>query len=235
MRTSGVRKLIGIAASLAFAHGIAYAGGVSGKAAFEGASPEAKPINFGAEKQCAAMHGDKMPTNEDILVNANGTLKNVLVYVKEGASPAASPAEAAMVDQVGCVFVPHVAVVRAGQKVTFRNSDDVLHNVRTVAKVNKAFNIAQPVKGMQTLKTFERPEVGIQLRCDVHFWMVSYLHVLDHPYYAVTSEEGSFEIKDLPPGRYVIEAWHEKLGAQTAEVEIGEGETKTADFSFKQA
>ncbi len=73
------------------------------------------------------------------------------------------------------------------------------------------------------------------MRCDVHFWMASYVHVLDHPYYAVTGDDGSFEIKDLPAGTYTVEVWHEKLGTQTAQVTVTDGETKTADFTLKSA
>ena len=213
--------------------GMAQAAVVSGKIAFEGEAPAPKPINFGAEKQCAMMHGDEIPVYEDLVINPNQTVKWTLVYVKAGAASSPAPAEAVEIDQKGCMFKPHVAVARAGQKVIFKNSDALLHNVRSEAKVNKAFNIAQPVQGMTTAKTFEKPEIGIKMRCDVHFWMASFIHVLDHPFYAVTGDDGSFEIKDLPAGTYTIEVWHEKLGTQTAQVTAADGETKTSDFTLK--
>ena len=212
---------------------MAQAAVVSGKIAFEGEAPAPKPINFGAEKQCAMMHGDEIPVYEDLVINPNQTVKWTLVYVKAGAASSPAPAEAVEIDQKGCMFKPHVAVARAGQKVIFKNSDALLHNVRSEAKVNKAFNIAQPVQGMTTAKTFEKPEIGIKMRCDVHFWMASFIHVLDHPFYAVTGDDGSFEIKDLPAGTYTIEVLHEKLGTQTAQVTAAEGETKTSDFTLK--
>ncbi len=211
-------------------------GTVSGKVVFEGQAPAPQPIHFGAERQCALMHGDKMPVNEDLVVNPNGTVRWTLVYVKEGVTgPYTAPDEAVVIDQVGCVFVPHAAAAMKGQKVTFKNSDPVLHNVRDMPKMSKAFNIAQPVQGMTTTKTIDTAETGIQLRCDVHFWMRSYLHVLDHPFYAVTGEDGTFELKGLPPGDYVIEAWHEKLGTRTASVKIEEGKGATADLIFTPA
>lgn len=206
---------------------------LSGKVVFEGEVPAPKPINFGAEKQCATMHGDKMPVAEDLVINTDKTVKWALVYVKTGAQASPAPAEAVEIDQKGCIFAPHAAVARAGQKVIFKNSDAILHNVRSESKVNKAFNIAQPVQGMTTAKTFAQPEIGIKIRCDVHFWMASFIHVFDHPFYAVTGDDGSYEIKDLPAGTYTIEVWHEKLGAQTAEVTVTESETKTADFTLK--
>lgn len=231
-------KIVICALVLCFFTGLssrADAASVTGKIVFEGEVPAPKPINFGAEKQCALMHGDKMPENEELVINPDKTVKWALVYIKEGAAASESPAEALQIDQKGCMFIPHVAVARAGQKVVFKNSDTVLHNVRSESKANKAFNIAQPVQGMTTAKTFTQPEVGIKMRCDVHFWMASYIHVLDHPYYAVTGADGRFEIKDLPAGSYTLEVWHEKLGAQTAAITVAEGDSKTADFTMKLA
>ncbi|MBI3317175.1 MAG: carboxypeptidase regulatory-like domain-containing protein [Candidatus Omnitrophica bacterium] len=208
---------------------------INGKVIFEGEVPAPKPLNFGAEKQCAVMHGDKMPVTEDLVVNPNQTVKWALVYIKEGApaSTAPTPGEAVEINQKGCMFEPHAVVARIGQKVIFRNSDPLLHNVRSESKVEKPFNIAQPLQDMTTAKTFAQPEIGIKMRCDVHFWMASYVHVLDHPFYAVTGDDGSFQIKDLPAGTYTIEVWHEKLGTQTAEITVAEGETKTSEFALR--
>ncbi|MBI1978190.1 MAG: carboxypeptidase regulatory-like domain-containing protein [Candidatus Omnitrophica bacterium] len=209
---------------------------ISGKVAFEGEAPPAKPINFGAERQCALMHGDKQPVNEELIVNPNKTVKWVLVYVKEGVTGTyPTPTTPVEVDQAGCMFSPHVSAAMVGQTVKFKNSDELLHNVRTVAKVNKVFNIAQPVKGMSTDKVFDSAEIGIGLRCDVHFWMAAYIHVLSSPFFAITGDDGTFAVKDLPAGTYTIELWHEKLGTQTQTVTVADSETKTLDFTLKQA
>ena len=211
------------------------AASVSGRVLFEGEVPIPKPINFGAEQQCALMHKDKKPVNEDLIVNSNKTVKWVLVYVKEGLTgdfPA--PSTPVEIDQNGCMFAPHVSVAIAGQKVIFKNGDELLHNVRTESKINKVFNIAQPVKDMSTEKVFPEPELGIHLRCDVHFWMSAYLHVLKYPFFAVTGDDGSFAIKDLPAGTYTVEVWHEKLGTQTQTVTVADGDQKTIDFTLKK-
>ena len=225
--------MIMVAAGIAC--GNSFAGTITGKVAFEGTAPVSQPINFGAEKQCAAMHGDKMPVNEDLIVNSNHTVKWALVYVKEG-SPGqyTAPAEAVEMDQNGCMFVPHVVALMAGQKVNFKNSDAVLHNVRSASKINKPFNIAQPIQGMMTTKAFSQPEVGILMRCDVHFWMKGYIHALNNPFFAITGDDGSYTIKGLPAGTYTLEVWHETLGAQTQTVTVGESDSKEVSFTLKK-
>ena len=221
-----------VATSVVYAH----AATVTGKVQFEGEVPVPAPINFGAEKQCAMMHGDKMPVNEDLVVNANNTVKWALVYVKEGATGTyTAPAEAAEMDQTGCVFIPHALGVLAGQKINFKNSDPVLHSVRSACKINKSFNIAQPIQGMTTAKAFAAPEIGIQMRCDVHFWMKGYVHVLANPFFSVTGDDGLFTIKDLPAGTYTLELWHETLGTQMQQVTVAQEDTKEVNFTLKKA
>ena len=212
-----------------------FASTITGKVNFEGEAPLPKPINFGAERQCALAHGGKAPTEEGLVVNPNKTVKWALVYVKEGVmGQYETPTQPVEIDQTGCLFSPHAVAAMVGQTVNFKNNDELLHNVRTNSKINKTFNIAQPIKNMTTAKKFDQPEIGIQLRCDVHFWMSSYLHILNHPFFAVTGDDGSFTIKDLPAGTYTIELWHEKLGTQTQSITVADGETKTVDFTLKQ-
>lgn len=215
----------------------AFAGGASitGKINFQGTAPTPQPINFGPEKQCALAHPDTPPKDESVVVNPNGTVKWVLVHVTEGAAgPFEAPKEPLLVDQLGCIFTPHASAVMAGQPVTFQNSDSVLHNVRTLSKTGQNMNLAQPIQGMKTNKVFKNPEIGMQLRCDVHFWMTSYLHILDNPYYAITGDDGSYTLSGIPAGTYILEIWHEKLGTKTETVNVADGENKALDFSLGQ-
>lgn len=216
--------------------GYAQSSTITGKVSFEGAAPMPKPISFGPERPCALAHPDKTPVEESLVVNSNNTVKWALVYVKDGVTGQyQSPANAVEIDQSGCIFSPHGAAAMVGQTVQFKNSDDLLHNVRTNSKVNKMFNIAQPVKGMTTSKVFDQPEIGIQLRCDVHFWMAAYFHILSHPFFAVTGDDGSFTIANLPAGTYTIEVWHEKLGTQSQTITVSDGEKKEMDFTLSAA
>jgi len=235
MHRGAIRHAVIVTVAALTQMGVAWAAGgtVSGKVVFEGTPPPVKEIQFGAEKQCALGH-QHPPTYEDIVVNGNGTVKWVLVRVVEdvpGDYPA--PTEPVVVDQHGCVFSPHVTAARVGQPVEFHNDDPLLHNVRGASKQSQGFNIAQPVQGSKTARVFKKPEIGMLVKCDVHFWMASYLHILPNPFFAVTGEDGTFTISGLPAGAYTIEAWHEKLGTQTQHVTVTDGQTALVDFTFK--
>jgi plastocyanin len=183
--------------------------------------------------KCAALHKGKPLQIAEVQVGPNSGLKWVLVYIKGNVKGNFKlPTKPVIVDQTGCLFVPHAVAVQVGQPVEFRNSDPLLHNIRANSKQGQSFNIAQPVKGMKQVRKFSKPEIGIQLRCDVHWWMAGYLHVLPHPFFAITGDDGTFTIKGVPAGTYRLEAWHEKLGTQTKTVTVKPGETVTVDFTF---
>jgi len=212
----------------------AFAGGnVSGSIAFSGTAPANAEINMAADPSCAAMHSEPVYT-EDVVVNANSTLKNVFVYVKSGleGQTFTAPATVATLDQNGCHYTPHVTGVMVGQQLEIINSDATLHNVHSMSKESKEFNLGMPIKGMKIKKKFDKPEIMVKMKCDVHPWMSAYIGVLDHPFFSVSGDDGSFAIKDLPAGTYTLEAWHETYGVQTAEVTVAEGQDATANFSF---
>lgn len=205
---------------------------VTGKAVFEGTAPAPPMIRMDADPACLLQHAQGFPS-EEVVVNPNGTLKNVFVYVKQGleGQKFEAPKEPVVFDQKGCHYTPHVFGIQVNQPLQILNSDDTLHNVHALPKSSKEFNLGMPLKGMKLTKTFTAPEIMVKIKCEVHPWMNAYGGVLDHPYFAVTGEDGTFEIKDLPPGEYVLEAWHEKYGTQTATVKVPE--TAEASFTFK--
>ena len=172
--------------------------------------------------------------SEDVVVNPNSTLKNVIVYIKEGLGTKTfpPPTQPAVLNQNGCMFEPHVLPILVGQELQIVNSDSTFHNVHSMSKANLGFNVAQTGKGMKLSKKFSSPEV-FEIKCDVHQWMHSYVAVLTNPYYSVTGSDGSFTIKNLPAGDYTIEAWQEKLGPQPAKVTVGATGSSTVDFTFK--
>lgn len=212
------------------------AGGVKGTVTLTGTAPKNEPIRMNADPTC--LKQAKGPqTQETYVVGADGKLGNVFVYVKDGLGNYVydPPAEAAKLDQVGCRYTPHVFGVRVGQPIEIINSDPTLHNIHAMPKSNAEFNNGQPIQGMKMTTSFKAKEVMVPFKCDVHGWMNAYVGVLDHPYFAVTKEDGAFELKGLPPGTYTIEAWHEKLGATTQSVTLGAKETKDVTFAFDAA
>ncbi len=207
---------------------------VTGKVLFEGTAPAPLPIKMDADPVCLLQHA-KGATSEEVVVNGNGTLKNVFVYVKEGLAGQKfeAPKEPVVFDQKGCSYNPHVFGIMANQPLEILNSDGTLHNVHALPKASKEFNLGMPIQGMKLTQKFTSPEVMVKIKCEVHPWMAAYAGVLDHPFYGVTNDQGAFEIKGLPAGEYVLEAWHEKYGSQTATVKVPE--TGEVSFTFKSA
>ena len=204
---------------------------ISGSVSLTGNAPAPQKIKMAADPACAQQHPDAVMARE--IVANNGKLQYTLVYIKEGISGSfPAPAEPVTLNQIGCMYEPHVFGVQVGQKVEILNSDSTLHNINCQAKSNKKFNIAQPTKGMKSTKTFDQPEVGVPFKCNVHPWMAAYAGVFSHPFFAVSDANGSFSIKGLPAGTYTVEAWQEKLGVQSQKVTVADGESKEVSFTF---
>jgi hypothetical protein len=213
----------------------ATAGRVVGTIAFEGAVPAGQPIDMRGEQACADKH-DGQPMDRPVVVGDDGGLKNVYVYVREGLPAGSWPApdHEVELDQDGCLYIPRVLGLQTGQTLRIRNSDGLLHNVNARPTNQRGFNISQPTN-MTTDRSFAQPEVMIPVRCDVHGWMAAYIGVQSHPYFAVTPEDGTFRIENLPPGEYVIEAWHEQYGTQSLAVTVPESGEARADFQYSAA
>ncbi|HEX2715934.1 MAG TPA: carboxypeptidase regulatory-like domain-containing protein [Candidatus Acidoferrales bacterium] len=169
------------------------------------------------------------------MIGKNGALANVVVFVSDGLGGRSFdiPAEAAVVQQEGCVYKPHVLALRANQKVKIVNSDNTLHNIHPVPANNREWNKAEP-PGSALEESFAREEIAIPVKCNVHPWMIGYIAVFKHPFFAVTGADGSFDLHNLPPGEYTVKAWHEKLGTVTQKIVVTSTETKKIDFVFKR-
>ena len=208
-------------------------GTVSGMISFEGEAPERTVIEAEGDEICAAMHADAPLLSERAIVSAVGELANVFVYVTnppEGEY--AAPEESVKLNQVGCTYIPHVLGVQVGQPLELVNSDDTLHNVRGVARKNKAMNYAQPAGSKPRTKTFKKEEMSIRMKCDLHPWMTAYVFAMGHPYFGISDESGAFRIEGLPTGDYEVTAWHEQFGEKTGTVTVDESGTGKVDFTF---
>ena len=207
---------------------------LTGKVAFAGDKPAARSIDMSSQPACARQHSTPAKS-EEVVVNDNGTLRNVFVWVKSGLPDRQWPTPSTPVElnQHTCMYQPHVIGVMTNQNIEIVNDDPTNHNIHPLPKINREWNESQPPKGEKKMKSFARQEVMIPVKCNVHPWMRAYIGVVSHPYFAVTGGDGTFTIKNLPPGTYTIEAWQEKYGPQEMTVTVAPKETKTADFTFK--
>lgn len=210
------------------------AGSIMGTVKLDGKPPRMKVINMAAEAACAKDHAGSPAMTQDVVPGDDGTLQNVVVYLQGDFSKYKfdDPASAATIEQKGCMYDPHVLALRTGQMLDVVNSDPVTHNIHPVPKDNREWNQSQPPGSMPIVQSFAREEVAIPVKCNVHPWMKAYIAVLSNPYFEVTGKDGSFDLKNVPPGTYKLIAWHELYGMQEQDVTIGPKESKTATFTF---
>jgi len=200
---------------------------------FEGKVPAAKAISMASDPVCAKQHPSPIMTQE-VMADAKGDLQNVIVFVSNGLGDQTfeAPSQAAVVEQKGCMYEPHVLAVRANQRLEVVNDDQTLHNIHPVPANNREWNKAEP-PGSKMEEEFAREEIAIPVKCNVHPWMRGYIAVFKHPFYAVTGKDGGFDLSNLPPGTYTIKACHEKLRTSTQTVTISANEAKEINFVFK--
>lgn len=197
---------------------------IAGRVTYEGAVPVREPINMGSDAACLKGSQSKA-LSESIIMNTNGSLRNVFVHVVSGIDRIFAPPETPVrLEQRGCMYRPHVLGLLVGQPLLILNEDPTLHNVHGVSTRNPPFNFGMSVVGQSSTRYFHQSEVMVKLKCDVHPWMASYVGVSTNPFFDVTGEAGGFVLKDLPPGDYVVEAWHETLGTVRQNVSVREGE-----------
>jgi len=188
---------------------VAYSATLNGTVNFEGKTPKRKPIKMDADPICGASHKEDKALSEKFIVDKDNNLKNVLVWLEGVEYTGEVTKEAAIVDQIGCVYKPHVQGIMKGQELIIKNSDATLHNIHSMAKVNNQFNFAMP-KVVKTKSTsFDKLEDPFYIKCDVHPWMKTWISVFDHPYFATTDANGNYKIENIPPGEYKVIAWHE--------------------------
>jgi hypothetical protein len=207
---------------------------IRGRVAFSGKAPVMPVLDMSANPSCERLNKGKPPHAEEVVVNPNGTLKNTFVWIKSGL-PAVRwdpPVEVAKLDQVGCVYQPHVLGLMVGQTLEISNSDTVNHNIHADARINPGWNVTEPPRAEKRTERFEKEEILFPVTCGVHPWMRSYLAVVSHPFFAVTGDDGSFQLKGVPPGNYTVEAVHEKYGKKEMQIVISARESKVLDFQY---
>lgn len=214
-------------------------GSITGSIALNGQAPAPQPIDMSADTACQSKNPNAVA---ETVVAKDGKLQYVFVYIKDGSVTGGNrisgysfptPSDAVKLDQTGCHYAPHIIGIQTNQKLQVINSDPTAHNINVQpTKGNPAWNVSQPPSTPPIEKSFARAETLIPVKCNQHPWMKAYIGVLAHPFYAVSGADGSFTIKDVPPGKYTVVAWHEKYGEQTMEVTVPASGAATANFSF---
>ncbi len=208
---------------------------IKGKITVPATQPVVRPIGMAADPVCAAAHTKPvMPQGK--IIFSDGSLPYAFVFIKEGIKDKYAPPEKPLkIDQTGCMYSPHVAGMICGQSLQIVNSDAVNHNIHALPTKNNGFNFGQPKKGMiDNGRTFKNPEVMVQVKCDVHPWMSAYVGVLPHPFFNVTQKGGTYEIKNVPAGKYKLAVWHEEWSTKPTEfdIEVKDGETVVKDIEL---
>jgi hypothetical protein len=205
-------------------------GNIEGVVEFAGASaPKDKIQKLSSEtKYC----GTQLPEEKYLIKDKK--IENVVVYIEEIKAGKAVPSEPVTLTNLKCAFVPHVAVGFKGDKFIEKNDDPIFHNIHTYLNGKTMYNIGLPEKGSSVTKPLTKTGV-IEVTCDSHPWMHGYLYVSDHPYIAVTNAKGEFSLKNIPPGTYAIEAWHEALGkVKVSNIKVESGKTDKIKLEYKK-
>lgn len=224
--------LVAVALTVASARKIAPTGTITGKVTFAGKPPATPAVKI-TDPFCKKQ---KVKTDTVRLDKAGG-VADAFVVLRGVTGTYQPPATPLVIDQKACTYEPRMSGAVRGQKIQVRNSDATLHNVHGYlvrdGDRETAFNLAQP-KNARPIERDPKAEPGeiLTLKCDVHAWMRADIVVTDHPFFAVTAADGSFSIKDVPPGKYTIEAWHPVLGKSTGQLEVAPGKTATADLAL---
>jgi hypothetical protein len=205
-------------------------GSIEGIVEFVGATVPTDPmLTLTSEtKYC----GDSLPAKKYLIKDRR--IENVVVSLVGIKAGKPVPGEAVTVTNHNCEFMPHVAIGFKGRKIVMKTDDPVLHtfDVHAFVSGKELFHVGLHEKGTSVTKKI--PKAGlVELSCYVHPWQHAYVSVFDHPYAAITDEKGRFAIRDIPPGTYAVEAWHEALGTKRiADVKVESGKTSTIKLEY---
>ena len=215
-------------------------GSISGAISLHG---DYKPALLDMSNDAACANRNKQAVSDEV-VASGGKLQNVFLFIKDGTTANGKklsdfsfdiPATEVKIDQIGCVYTPHIVGARTGQKVSFSNSDQTVHNVNVQPKVNEKFNQSQASGAPPIVKSFCQPEQAVRIKCNQHGWMSAWVNVMSHPFFAVSGADGTFTINGIPPGQYTIIAWHEKFGEKAIELSLAPKGRATANVTFDAA
>ncbi len=199
-----------------------------------------KVIDMSSDKFCTVSHAQPVPRQLHRVFGTNGedkVIQNVFVWISKGleSKDFSVPGKPVVLNQNGCIYTPHLMGVMVGQELHVLNNDKTNHNVHSyVGRKTVDNNASGP--GSTIRWKFKRA-MKLKVKCDVHSWMTGYVHVVEHPFFAVTQDDGTFELRGVPPGEYEVSVWHEyrryKPDNEKLTVKVAEGETKKIEFTYK--
>ena len=208
------------------------AGTIEGKVLFNGRPRRNPLIQMGADPNCLTINAGKKVVQEFVSLNRDKSVSNVFVHITDEVAGGSAPGDPVVIDQRGCIYHPRISGAMVGQTLKVRNNDSTLHNIHSLSEGKNGFNVGQPKAGMEFDFQLRQTEVMLRIKCDVHPWMIGFVGVKSHPYYAVSGEGGAFRIENVPAGTYNLQAWQEKLGTVDVQVEVKDGETATVELAY---
>ena len=214
-------------ACLLFLAGQAFAGSIQGVVEFKSTVPTPKTYNPGKFKNIC---GDQIP-DESLIIDNKG-LVNVVITIsgKKLNKIKHQVSNGYTLDQKGCRYTPHVLAIPKESVLKIMASDPTNHNIHTYSFDNDPINLMM-TPGQDHEHELEEPET-VKVECDLHKWMSAWVIVTNNPFFAISGDKGKFQIKNVPPGKYKLTAWHETLGTKVQKVSVGEEPTSIVfDFS----
>lgn len=208
---------------------LAQTGTIAGTVYYSGPSPKAEQLRVTTDQEFC---GETVASRQ-LEVQGRKVLYAVAYLDHVALQP--SGASTVTISNRKCAFDPPVLVAVAGATLKIRNEDPLLHNVHVVYQRRTMANLALPWQGIElsNRRVLSRPGL-VDVECDVHDWMHANIWVFGHPFFDVTDAGGTFRITGIPPGKYTLKVWHQKLGEQSREVVLGPGATVAADFTFSR-
>ena len=203
-------------------------GSVKGKVIVAGKGPQDETIKIDKDVEVC---GVSQPAHK-YEISDKGEVQSAFVIVEDVQKGKAAPKQDLAIENKECHFEPHVGVAYLGAQFVVKNSDPIFHNTKLLLPTGQTvYNLAFPKQGQVIQKPVTKMGF-INVQCNAHKWMCAYVYASEHPYVAVTGKDGSFEIKDLPPGRYTLKIWHEGLGEQKKTIEVAAGKATEVTVQY---
>lgn len=204
-------------------------GSIQGTVKYQGPYQAAEVLNISKDQEVC---GKTEKVSESLIIGANHGVQNAVVSLADVQKGKRPILKNVMLDQKGCRYNPHVLLLPTNVEAMIVNDDGILHNFHTHSQKNPPINKAQPKFKRIMKEKFTVPEI-IKVTCDAHAWMLGWLVVTEHPYYAITDANGNFQIADIPPGEYVLSVWHETLNSTARKIRIHPTQVEKVDIELQ--